>query len=91
MCSQLKYAQNAETLQRAYKSYEACLELNAPLLDNALKLRQGLAIGMEYESCVKAQRGLGARWCLRGGGRVAERNLYILQPTRLPTMLRLTN
>jgi Zn-dependent oligopeptidase len=52
MCSQLKYAQNAETCQRAYESYEACLELNAPLLDNALKLCQGLAIGMEYESWV---------------------------------------
>jgi Zn-dependent oligopeptidase len=50
MCLQLKYAQNAETRQQAYESYEACLELNAPLLDHVLELRHTLATGMGYKS-----------------------------------------
>jgi Zn-dependent oligopeptidase len=52
MCVQFKYAQNAETRQQAYESYEARLELNAPLLDHAIELRHSLANHMvgKYES-----------------------------------------
>jgi Zn-dependent oligopeptidase len=50
MCLQLKYAQNSETRQQAYESYEAHSELNAPLLDHILALRHSLATRMGHKS-----------------------------------------
>jgi Peptidase family M3 len=50
ICSQLKYAQDADTRQQAYESYKACLELNAPLLDHAIELRHHIATWLGYKS-----------------------------------------
>lgn len=48
--SQFKYAQSAETRRRAYESFEARLELNAPLLDRALELRRNIATQLGYKT-----------------------------------------
>ncbi|KAH9986700.1 Metalloprotease [Russula vinacea] len=45
-----KNAQSAKTRRRAYESYEARLELNAPLLDRALELRRNIAALLGYKS-----------------------------------------
>ncbi|KAI0004463.1 Metalloprotease [Russula compacta] len=45
-----KNAQSAETRRRAYESFEARLELNAPLLDRALELRRNIAALLGYKS-----------------------------------------
>ncbi|KAI9509217.1 Metalloprotease [Russula earlei] len=45
-----KYAESAETRRRAYESYEARLELNAPLLDRALELRRNIATLLGYKN-----------------------------------------
>jgi Zn-dependent oligopeptidase len=47
---QLNYAQSAETRQQAFESYEARLELNAPLFNHALKLRHSIATQKGYKS-----------------------------------------
>jgi Zn-dependent oligopeptidase len=48
--SQFKYAQRAETRRQAFESYEARLELNAPLLDRAIELRRDIAGLLGYKN-----------------------------------------
>jgi hypothetical protein len=45
---QFKFAQNPATREKAYQSYEARLEINAPLLNKALDLRRRIAKLLGY-------------------------------------------
>lgn len=47
---QFKFAQNPETRRLAHESYEARLEVNAPLLDKALELRRNIASLLGYDT-----------------------------------------
>ncbi|KDQ54110.1 hypothetical protein JAAARDRAFT_136150 [Jaapia argillacea MUCL 33604] len=45
-----KYAENPDTRQRAYDSYESRLEINEPLLTKVLDLRRRIAKLLEYQT-----------------------------------------
>ncbi|KAH9002641.1 Metalloprotease [Lactarius hatsudake] len=45
-----KYAKSAETRRQAWESFEARLELNAPLFDRALELRRKIAALLGYDT-----------------------------------------